>query len=290
MNLLADIKGQNNAVRFLSGSLSSGRIANAYLFSGPEGVGKALAARLFLMELMRTSSVEHPDILWIKPEKSIKIEQIRQAREKLSLKPYEKPYSACVIEDAHLMTLEGANALLKVLEEPPGKSLLILITSKKELLLPTIVSRCASVPFQPLALDDAAQIVSRSAGVSAEEALFLSRFSGGSPGRALEMIKSDIPGRMREIFSILSGVDRKNAGSADWDTEDKDSLTRDIELILMIARDAASGKKAPGIFGEMDIDGIYNAVERLIDLKKALEGNVNPKLVAPLLVREIVRS
>ncbi|MFQ5952384.1 MAG: AAA family ATPase, partial [Candidatus Omnitrophota bacterium] len=96
-------------------------MAKSYLFFGPEGVGRALTAKAFLMAVMNIDRLDHPDVIWINPgkNKKIKIEEVRKVRDVLNLKPYEAPVNACVIEEAHMMTVEASNALLKVLEEPP---------------------------------------------------------------------------------------------------------------------------------------------------------------------------
>ena len=186
---LKDIKGQDNVIRYLSNSLSSGRTSSSYLFTGPEGVGRTLVARAFVNALMcsdkpddttscgrcptcmRIASGDHPDIVWIKPEKnrSVKIDQVRGVKETLSLKPYESKMNVCVIEDAHLMTRDASNALLKVLEEPPGHSVIILVTNKKELLLETVISRCAEVRFRSLSVEDTRDSIMRQNGDLDEE-------------------------------------------------------------------------------------------------------------------------
>ncbi|MBU0571065.1 MAG: DNA polymerase III subunit delta' [Candidatus Omnitrophica bacterium] len=307
MVLLNDIKGQDNALRYLRNSLSAGRIANGYLFVGPLGVGKATAAKGFLMELMcgvpgkgacgecavcrRVDALNHPDIMWIKPEKAkrIRIGEIRKAKDMLSLKPYESSVSACVIEDAHLLTREAANALLKVLEEPPGRALVVLISGKRELLLPTVISRCMEVRFHLLSADETRNILLERSDINAEDARFLANFSGGSPGRAIAMAAGNIQARKKEISKLLDAI----AAEEDpflmaWDREDRTGILEDLEFLIMFLRDAAAarplvGSADPVFFDKYSTGEIYDILGRLIDLKRALEGNVNPKLVAPVL-------
>lgn len=320
MVLFQDIKGQNNAIRYLSKSLSLERVVSSYLFSGPDGVGRALTAGAFIAALIcpnkknkqqacgacstcrRIGILEYPDVAWIKPEKNkaIKIEEIRRVRELLSLKPYESPVNICVIEDAHLMTQEASNALLKVLEEPPGNSLLILITSNKGLLLPTVISRCAEVKFGPLSIKDTKDIITEKVtDIDEGFAAFLAYFSQGSPGRALLMIDERVADRKNEVIEELNNITRENDLSClNWMREDKNSLLDDLEMIIMFFRDIAVGKeceenaildkdiintKMYRFFGEYPIEKLYAVIERLIDLKTALLGNVNPKLAAQVL-------
>ncbi len=324
MVLLSDIRGQDNAVRYLSNNLRSGRIANGYLFIGPEGVGKALAARAFLAALMcrekgegsscghcpvckRINEGSHPDVLWIGPEdkKKIKIEAIRKAKGMLSLKPYESSFSACVIDEAHMMTVEASNALLKILEEPPGEALLILISNKREWLLPTVLSRCVEVRFHYLPVDETRDIVMRHSAVDKEAAHFLSYFSGGSPGRALEMIDEDLLARKKGVTAVMESIiNEKSTYCVNWGKEVRQELMEDLELLVMLFRDIAVGNEGLeelvmdkgmirtgmyDFFRDYPVDKVYEILERLIELKRALEGYVNPKLVAQVLPRVLVR-
>ncbi len=305
MVLLKNIQAQNNAVRYLSGSLSSGKRAKSFLFFGPEGVGRALTAKAFLAAIMcpeasgpdeacggcpscrRIEGLSHPDIMWIAPgrNKKIKIEEIRKIRDALNLKPYEGVSSACVIENAHMMTTESANALLKVLEEPPGNSLLILISSKKELLLPTVVSRCTGVRFNSLPVETAKDIIMSHSEVDEGAARFLAHFSEGAPGRALEILTEGVLQRKDDLLEMLKKVsDDSGRSSLPWDKEGKDDLLEDLELLVMFFRDIALEKPEMRFFsGKYPTERISGIVERLVELKWSLLGNVNPKLVAQVL-------
>ncbi|MBD3425741.1 MAG: DNA polymerase III subunit delta' [Candidatus Omnitrophica bacterium] len=320
MVTLNGIKGQDNAVRYLTGSLASGRISSSYLFTGPEGVGRALTARAFIKALMcteksspeipcqacaacrRLDSDDHPDMRWIGPEnkRAIKIDQVRAAKEALSLKPYEGGMNVCVIEKAHLMTTEASNALLKMLEEPPGRSVIILITSKKELLLPTVISRCSQVRFRSLPVETTRDIIMRSgADLSGDFATYLAYFSQGSPGRALEMISEGVLQRREDVLALLETIAREeNAVCLNWDTDEREILLEDVEMLIMMFRDIALAKEGAGPFmvdGELSSSAAYgyftgytterilDIVEMLTGLRKALTGNTNPKLVAQAL-------
>lgn len=289
------------------------------MFYGPEGVGRALTAKAFLMALVcreegepdkacgrchscrRVEGLAHPDIMWIKPgrNRKIKIEEIRKARNVLNLKPYEAPVNACVIEDAHMMTVEASNALLKILEEPPAQSLLILISGKKELLLPTVISRCAEVKFNSLSLVQTKDIIMNSSDIDEKSAFFLAGFTEGSPGRALEVIDEGILKRRQDIADMLERIAlEENAACLGWDKEGKDALLEDIELLIMFFRDVALEKEGLKelvldkelvdrdmcrFYEKYPVSRISEVVEKLIELKWALMGNANPKLVAQVL-------
>jgi len=246
--------------------------------------------------------LEHPDLTWIKPEKhkAVKIDQIRQVKDVLNLKPYEAPVSVCVIEDAHLMTVASANALLKILEEPPRDALLILISSKKELLPETVISRCCEVRFGALRVGTVKDIImEKDSTISEGDAYFVACFSQGSPGRALEMIGEDLAKRKKDVFKMLDMIaEEKYSNCLNWISEDKNSIMEDVEMLIMSFRDMAMckegldslaldvGIKDTGmyrLFDKQGIDKIYSTVEKLISVKRALKGNVNAKIVAQIL-------
>lgn len=162
-----DITGQDRAIGFFRNVVSSNRLAHAYLFLGPEGVGKTLLAKNLAKfvncenpsgdccdncaSCRKTDNNNHPDVHWIEPErtKNISIEEVRLLRKEVSLKAYEGRYKVFIILEADSMTMEAANSLLKVLEEPPEASLIILISTNISGILPTITSRCQLIKFLP---------------------------------------------------------------------------------------------------------------------------------------------
>jgi len=162
-----DILGQEHALSLLQKALVSTRLGQAYLLYGPNGVGKRLTAWQFAKALAcqvtpaeacdaciachKIATGNHPDVVFVSPEgASIRIEHIRTIQRQLSYKPYESPYTTIIIDGCETLTPPAANALLKTLEEPPASALLLLLTSKKDALPLTIISRCQLVPFRPL--------------------------------------------------------------------------------------------------------------------------------------------
>ena len=213
--------GQEKAKRFLSRSLAAGRVPHAYIFKGPEGVGKRLFARGVAAAVncrdkdrigacgkctscKKFISMNHPDFLEIRPEKGvIKIDQIRKMCRELTYPPYESAMRVVVLEDVHTMRREAANSLLKTLEEPPENNLLILTAEASEGLLATLTSRCQVVPFMPLSIDDTTAILVQQ-GTDRESALLLARVSEGSPGKALLFHQTEMIPIWRELVSYLS--------------------------------------------------------------------------------------
>jgi DNA polymerase-3 subunit delta' len=179
-------------------------LAHAYLFFGPEGIGKRLTA-LTLAKAMncqsppregeaceecasckKINSSNHADVIVVEPQgEVIKIDQIRELQRRLRYRPLEGGKRACILESADGLNDAAANALLKTLEEPPDETHLFLLTSRPHRLLPTILSRCQWVKFKPLSMGNIAQILQRIHSWPEERAHFLAALAGGSAGKAL---------------------------------------------------------------------------------------------------------
>ncbi|MBH8564937.1 DNA polymerase III subunit delta' [Nostoc sp. CENA67] len=218
-NPFTRLVGQQQAIELLTQAVRQNRVAPAYLFVGPDGVGRSLAARCFI-ELLFSSFVEtqfhgslqsrlrqgnHPDLLWVptyqqrqqltaaeaaqkklkrKARSVIKIEQIREITEFLSRPPLEAPKNVVVIEEAETMTEAAANALLKTLEEP-GQATLILIAPSPESVLPTLVSRCQRIPFYGLDKASLTQVLKQTGHEEILQHPAVLSIAAGSPGNAI---------------------------------------------------------------------------------------------------------
>ena len=147
------------------------RIAGAYLFVGPTGVGKETVANHFAKSIncleldegacgtciscRKTADGNHPDTQIVSPSGAwIRIDQIRELQKRIVYRPYEGIRKVAILREAERMNLEAANCLLKTLEEPPAESVLILLTSNLDALIPTIRSRCQIIKFNPLRPDE----------------------------------------------------------------------------------------------------------------------------------------
>lgn len=141
------VSGFEKNKKLFEGVIKNDQLNHAYLFSGQEMIGK----KTFALEVAGGGS---PDLLLIKPDSSlsgqtISIAEIRALKNFLVLTPYRNKYKFAIIDDAHTMTEEAQNAILKILEEPNSSSILILVTNNPEFLLPTIISRCQEIKFFP---------------------------------------------------------------------------------------------------------------------------------------------
>jgi DNA polymerase-3 subunit delta' len=164
------IWGHQRIIKSLQNSISSDKLAHAYLFSGPKQVGKMTVAKYFIKSIQCQGDVKpcqkckscqsldrniHPDTVIIDHRNSIKIEDMRELQHKFNLKSQGQAgnYKIALINNAENMTEEAANSILKFLEEPKGKTIIILITEAEGALLPTIISRCQIVKFLPVPID-----------------------------------------------------------------------------------------------------------------------------------------
>ncbi len=201
------------------------RLPHALLLHGPAGLGKRAFAWRLTESLLcakpgldavacgactscrRFSAGTHPDVLYVHPapeSATVTIDQIRDMREFVALKPHTAARKIVVLEPAEAMNLNAANALLKVLEEPPPGSVLLLVTPWLARLPATIRSRCALVPFRAPAARDAASWL-REQGVSGDLDLLL-RLTGGAPLRALALARSSHLPNWEKLLKDLTGL------------------------------------------------------------------------------------
>ena len=228
MNAFNNIYGQDLAISILESAIAKEHIATAYLFSGPEGVGRKKTAKVFIKAILeknknqertsrRIESNNHPDLMWIEPTYIIQgkiISQTKARSENISIKsppqirliqikeiinflgtnPFESERSIVIIEDIERINESASNALLKTLEET-NKGLFILITNRPEKLLSTIRSRCQTVPFIRLKDNEVKNIINKSTFVQEKDEITeeiiedLIDFSYGSPGRYMINLK-----------------------------------------------------------------------------------------------------
>ncbi len=218
-----------NVLKRFSCFLESGRLAHAYLFVGPKGIGKVQTA-LAIAKLVnceddssemfcddcsackKIDRISHPDIHIVGEEgKSIKIEEIRQVIAEVQLRPFEAKMKVFLINDAEKLTPEASNALLKTLEEPSRNSLIFLTTSAEEQLLGTIKSRCQIIHFFPTTNAELKEQLMDKKGCSEECSHFLAYFSEGCIGKINEEDFEKILARKNEaIDQFMFQEDNEN--------------------------------------------------------------------------------
>jgi DNA polymerase-3 subunit delta' len=221
---LTEFYGNERIVDYFRKAITQNQLGHAYLFSGPSGVGKATLARVLCKALLcRNPSSEgpcevcpschkfetgnHPDFHPFVPDGLyFKIDQVRSIIHTVSLKPVESRWKTYLLEGADYMRDEGANALLKVLEEPPGETIYFLISEMVESLLPTVRSRCQHFAFQPLQPEELRRALVEKMGYTQSEAEKMARYSHGSIGRALTLNVEEYTEMRDRLLGVLEAA------------------------------------------------------------------------------------
>ena len=208
-----DIVGQNHITQTLKNAIRMNRIGHAYLFSGPRGVGKTTAARIFAKALncqdgptetpcnhcsrcIRINQGQSMDVLEIDGASNRGIEEIRELRSKIGFAPAEGKYKIYIIDEVHMLTDPAFNALLKTLEEPPGQVLFIFATTAPYKVPNTILSRCQSFYFRRISSEEMVKKLKR---IAKEEKIDIDPSS-------MRLIAESATGSMRDAESILDQV------------------------------------------------------------------------------------
>ena len=228
--------GQEVAVASLKSALSSDSPGHAWLFAGPEGVGRRPAAMAFAAAMncdvstsgcgecascMKVLRGAHPDVHLIVPEgQQILVDQIRGSSSErgvipeASRSPLEGRTKVFIFEDAAQLNPSAANALLKILEEPPADVVFLLVTADPDMLLETVVSRCRRIDFVPLGPQAIRTVLEEHHGIDAERAAWAARL-GGNLARALRLtFDPDAVARRAAhaaLPSLLAGADPAEA-------------------------------------------------------------------------------
>ncbi len=174
----------------------------------------------------------------------IKINSIREIRRESSMSTFGKGRRVCIISHADEMGEEASNTILKTLEEPSGNTMLILTTSHRENLLPTIVSRCQGIRFDPLTEEQIRTALIERNGVEAQQAGLVARISNGSYTRALDLLEEDILGQRQEVVTFIRHLLGSNVLTFTDDIEkmaaprDRETVLRFLSLLLIWFRDA----------------------------------------------------
>ena len=315
------ILGHARQKEILSRSLASGRLAHAYLFSGPDGVGKRLMALALARAIVcheqrgcgdcqacrKIDHRNHPDLHILQPDgTSIKIEQVRSLQKGLNLKPLEANRKICLIEEAESMTLGAANALLKTLEEPRGDTLLILLTAYPNRLLETIRSRCQPLPFTRHPNSRIQAELEKQLDIDPTESHVLAALSEGSFKKAFGKDRELYLEERRKLLKTLTGL---SSGSilplldfAEQIAADKTVLSDILEIFQAFYRDVMMVLQGRGdddlvnldlketiqrVSGRENIASILDKLEALIAVRRQLDRNVNRQLAMEVLLLKL---
>ena len=253
------IIGHVGAVAFLQQSLATGRVAHAYLFTGPPQVGKRKLALGVAQALncvgseppcgqcpscLKVVNDTHPDVRVIEGEGaggSIKIDQVRALKREAMLTPYEGRYRVYILRNVDLASLEAANSLLKILEEPPEHVVLVLTAVQPESVPATVLSRCQRLDLRPVA-HRVLETLLRDRGIAEPQAQLLVRLSGGRVGWVLDASGDNalLDHRQRDLDQMIQlfGATRVERLDFAWEISRKPDASRAlIELWMVWWRD-----------------------------------------------------
>lgn len=270
------IIGNQKAKDYLLRISERGMVGNSLLFGGVDGIGKSLFAEAFAKLLLcmddpqgtnrrKIESGNHPDIHVYRPEGKIgmhSIASMRQFNEEVYMAPYEAKWKVFIIHDADRMLSYSANALLKTFEEPAQDALIILLSSSPAALLPTVLSRCRSIFFNPLSEQEIVSFVVNRFNKTEEEAEMIAGMSQGSVGQAVRLANQEVSpvrGLLLDFlqkgqwshFKELSGI---AAEIADRIESEKKEIEVEIRKTLLkgAAEDLSAAQKQ-GL--EKEVDG-----------------------------------
>lgn len=324
-----DIPGNARAKKILSSALSRGKLPNSLIFSGPEGIGKLEIALTVAKALNchqkqddaceQCSACEainkgtFPDLMLLTPEKDIlKIEQMRLLKEAAYLKPMVGKRRIFIIADAEKMNKEAGNSLLKILEEPPFFSHIMLITQNPFIILPTVKSRCQGLKFSPIPREE---IENRlvAANMDREKAKLLSFLVCGNLRRAVELDWEEIQEQRKKawrIFKILvKGEDAAailKAYAFRSRSQVEDELKAILEMLSSFCRDLILIKengdagllinpdyedKMRSLQDKLELEQFLNLFIKIEDSLSALKRNVNIKVyISSMLLKLMDRN
>jgi len=302
------IIGHEKQWDFLKRQLQNLRVPHAFLFSGEGKLGKRKVAFEFLKLLNCQNSdfsekpcqvcqscraIEkgvHPDFFLIKPEKTgIGISQIRQLAESLSLKPYFQ-WKTAVIDQACLMTAEAQNCLLKTLEEPSGKTCLILISEHPSLLFGTILSRVQEIKFFPVKKEKILDYLINQ-GIKKSEAQEIVELSSGRPGQAIEFLSNpeklnEYKSRIKEFLLVFKGNLAQRFHYAKVLTAENENLKEVFDIWLNHLRQSMISKIKKKDFD--DVLKMKKILEEIAEIQSLIsQSNINKRLALETLFLRI---
>ena len=319
-----DAVGHDRAVAALQRGLDSDRVSHSFLIAGPPQVGKTTLAidiaRAVNCEsddrpcsncgqCRRISSGMHPDVRIVGLEKArsgrlrthISIEQVRDVQRETSLLPFEGRYRVIIFENAELFSEEAANSLLKTLEEPPERVLIVLVATDTRSLLPTIVSRCRLVQLRPVPAAMIADLLIERKSLSEDRAREIAGLASGRAGWAVQAAED--PDMLKRVSNVLDEVESVvssplterfdyAASLADRFPRDRRSVYSDLELWLSWWRDILLiGQEKPELVSNvarieslsqaadrLSPTSVTNAIRTVMRTTFLLERNVSPRL------------
>ena len=321
MQLFSDIVGQEQVKEQLGRAIEYDRVSHAYIICGEKGCGKKTAARIFAAALQcekggtepcrqchsckMADTDNHPDIITVRHEKpnTIAVSEIReQVVGDVLIKPYYGPKKIYIIPDAEKMNINAQNALLKTIEEPPAYAVIILLAENREMLLPTILSRCVSLMMKPVSDKLVQAYLVERCSVGNEDAPVYTAFARGNIGRAIRISQSEEFIQMKEdTINFLQRVGEADSSEliamAKGMAAQKESIYDMLDLILLWYHDVLVSMAADeegltfvsetGYIEARALRCSYEGIEKIFEAVKAakiqLKSNASAEICLELL-------
>ena len=316
--------GHRKILAGLQETIKKDNVAHAYIFEGPDGIGRRETALSFTAMLMCESELapcgtckscqllaegSHPDFLEIySQEKSISVDEVRNILKGLVIRPLYSRYKVIIINDADSMTVQAQNALLKSLEEPPPYVIFILTVESAAAVTPTVKSRCQRVLFDKLGSEEIYGILEGKHGPRKPEWDFIVSYSDGVVGTALELVEA--PGFMELRNEVLHAVNDLLKVNSDvfkiYDLFEKNNDRVDfiLRIMLMYFRDILiynqtsnyniliNSDKKDMIIGNADLklSSLFKCINAVWSAKRGLEYNANFQLAIEVMLMKIKES
>lgn len=318
----SDIIGHDHNIEILRRSIEKGRLHHAYIFSGPDGVGKrltaiSLAKALNCLEITadfcgycasckKIEGGNHPDVRIVEPDgQFIKIDQIRELQKDLQFRPFEGKKRVFIIAEADRMGLPAANSLLKTLEEPPRDSIIILITSNFHSILPTIISRCQRLNFSSLPVSDVEKMLIEKKGLDSGTSHIIAAISEGSIGRALGEDEGSILEEREKVFMGFTGLKSRKMADIFKQAEvlaKDDDLEGALKALKILYRDMAVLKGGGDVIinndmvsmigkeaDNMSMETILNSFDSITETEGMVRRNINKQLALEVLMMRLAQ-
>lgn len=243
------VVGQRALVQTLKNAIASGKLAHAYLFCGPRGVGKTTCARIFAKTINcehRTGDGEACDecescqsfreqrsynVYELDAASNNSVDNIRELIDQVQIPPQIGKYKVFIIDEVHMLSTAAFNAFLKTLEEPPKHAIFVMCTTEKQKILPTILSRCQTYDFQRISLQD---IVDQLSYIASQEQI-------NAEPQALQVIARKADGGMRDALSVFDQISSFTSGNVTYQATIDNLNILDYELFFRVTNAALQG-------------------------------------------------
>jgi DNA polymerase-3 subunit delta' len=307
-----EVRGHERTCGVLRAALAHDRVPHALLFAGPDGVGKrgvalALAACLLCERggddacgecpsCRQVAAGTHSDLQMVSVapgKKEIGIDRVREIRRFVQLQPVRGRSKIGIIDDAHMLTGAAQNALLKTLEEPPSRSVLILVANTPDAMLPTVRSRCQRLQFGPLPVERVVEVLTER-GLDAAAAGELAALADGSPGRALALSDVLAGAHRAELVHALAGLGTARYGAlmrlAGELAHPEGEVALKLEMLLSHYRDDAVHAVQAAAAAPSRVHAVLRRADTVNDAWHAVRrGNPNRQLLLEALLLRLAR-